>query len=77
MRIFERIEREIAFVFHGRVTAEISDQRVRELMQAQRKNPANQNNDEGQDIHFPPSNAAISFSITFTGKSMPCADKFF
>ena len=33
MRIFERIEGEIAFIFHGRVAAEIGDQRVRELMQ--------------------------------------------
>ena len=35
MRIFERVEREIAFVFHGCVAAEIGNQRVREFMQAQ------------------------------------------
>ena len=54
MRIFEGVEREIAFIFHGRVAAEISNQRVRKLMQAQRKNPADQNNRKCKVIlHIP------------------------
>src|SRR5215216_7546770 len=50
----------------------VGNQRVRELVQAERKDPTEEDNGKG---HLRSSKFETSFCITSTGKSMPCAGK--
>src|SRR3972149_7161538 len=49
MRIFERIEGEVAFVFHCDIAAVVRNERMRKFMQAKGEHPADKYNKKG---HF-------------------------
>jgi len=49
--VLQRVEGQVAFVAHGVVAAQIGHQRMREFVQAQRENPANQNNCKCHDSY--------------------------
>ena len=50
MRIFERIEGQIAFVFHTCIAPIIGNYSMRKFMEAERKYPADQDDEEGEEI---------------------------
>ena len=50
MRVLERVEGQVALFAHGPVAAQVSHQRVRELMQAERENPADEDNGESHNL---------------------------